>query len=183
MTTVSLRPDCARCASLCCVGLAFDRSEQFAFDKPAGEPCRNLQASGRCRIHGALAERGFSGCAAFDCHGAGQHVVQALFGGRSWRDDASLLPAMMDALRALKPVHELAGLLQAAHRLPLTPAVRARLEALQAQLLPAGGWSETDLTSGGAAAALEQARAFLPSLRAFAQADGPTVSSTAGAGG
>ena len=77
----SLQADCARCRALCCVGPAFAASADFADDKPAGRPCVHLGADDRCRIHEQLRPRGFPGCVAYDCFGAGQHVVQVTFGG------------------------------------------------------------------------------------------------------
>ena len=67
-----LAADCANCAGLCCVALAFTRSADFAFDKPAGDPCVNLLDDFRCDIHPDLRDRGFKGCTVFDCLGAGQ---------------------------------------------------------------------------------------------------------------
>src|SRR5580698_9598172 len=111
MLTPELRADCARCAALCCVVFAFDRSKWFASGKPGGAPRAKLSVDHRCTIHDRLAERGFGGCAAYDCLGAGQRVVQELFSGRSWRDDVALLPAMTDSFRAMRLVHELLLLL------------------------------------------------------------------------
>jgi hypothetical protein len=76
MTNLDLRPDCARCDALCCVLLAFDASDAFAFSKPACAPCRNLADDNRCRVHSTLAEQGFSGCVAFDCQGAGRRITR-----------------------------------------------------------------------------------------------------------
>ena len=167
MDTVSLRPDCASCAALCCIGLAFDRSALFAFDKPAGEPCRNLEPSGGCRIHSELKSRGFGGCVAFDCHGAGQYVTQQMFGGRSWRDDMSLLEPMMAAFRPIQEVHELLAMLREARGLPLPQDVGGRLAAQEQGLAPAAGWTLQDVVSGRVKAATDEARAFLRTLRPF----------------
>lgn len=71
MSSLDLNADCASCMALCCVAFELERCESFAIDKPAGEPCPNLRGH-RCSIHSELHERGFSGCAQFDCHGAGQ---------------------------------------------------------------------------------------------------------------
>lgn len=169
MNTVSLRPDCAQCAALCCVGLAFDRSALFAFDKPAGEVCRNLTSRGRCGIHAELDACGFGGCSSFDCLGAGQYVTQEVFGGRTWRDEPSLLGPMMAAFSALREVHELLLLLRQARALPLPASVRAALEGVETGLAPAAGWTAEDVSSGAIGAAVEDARAFLRSLRAFAR--------------
>lgn len=74
MLPTELLSDCARCAALCCVELAFDRSEAFAFDKPAGEPCRHLQAN-RCSVHALREESGLGGCVAYECFGAGPRAT------------------------------------------------------------------------------------------------------------
>ena len=81
-----LRADCSRCAGLCCVAPAFAASADFAIDKPAGVACPNLADDFRCGIHAQLRDRGFPGCTVFDCFGAGQHITQGTFGGRTWRE-------------------------------------------------------------------------------------------------
>ena len=128
---VDLKPDCSACAALCCVMLPFDKGAAFAYDKAGAEPCRHL-AGHSCGIHGRLAAEGFSGCARFDCLGAGQRVVQEVFGGRSWRDDAGLMAPMEAAFRAMRRLHEDYGLLVAAEALALTEAeYAARLGLLE----------------------------------------------------
>jgi hypothetical protein len=102
-----LRADCSRCAALCCVAPAFARSADFAIDKPAGRPCPNLQSDFRCGIHDSLPERGFPGCVAFDCFGAGQHVTQVAFGGRDWRSDPGIAGSMFVLLPVVRQLHEL----------------------------------------------------------------------------
>ena len=141
MANPSLSADCGRCAALCCVSLAFDRSAQFAFDKPAGAPCPHLSRHGQCSIHGARLARGFSGCVGYDCHGAGQRVTQELFGGRSWQEEPNLRRAMFDAFRVMRQIHELRLLLDAAGDLPLPTELAERRSALQAALEPSTGWS------------------------------------------
>ncbi len=165
MTSSTLRGDCAQCAALCCVALAFDRSPLFAYDKPAGEPCANLCAEGRCAIHAERMARGFAGCEAYDCLGAGQAVTQGLFGGRSWRDDPALLGPMMDAFAVMRPAREALALLRQARRLPLPAAVARHLETTEADLNPAEGWTLADVASGRIERATEAARGFLRSLR------------------
>ena len=80
-----LAADCSRCVGLCCVAPAFAASVDFAVDKPAGDPCPNLEADNRCGIHARLRESGFPGCVVFDCFGAGQRVTQELLPGTDWR--------------------------------------------------------------------------------------------------
>ncbi len=117
---LELSSDCARCVGLCCVALAFQRSADFAYDKPAGTPCRNLQPDHRCTIHGELRSSGFRGCTVYECFGAGQHTTQGLFGGRSWRDEPALAADMFAAFATLRGLHELLWYLTEA--LETTPA-------------------------------------------------------------
>jgi hypothetical protein len=103
-----LRADCARCVALCCVAPAFTASADFAITKPAGRPCPNLNAGFRCGIHDRLRPAGFSGCAAFDCYGAGQKVAQHTFAGRDWRSEPGLAAPMFAAFAVMRQLHELA---------------------------------------------------------------------------
>lgn len=164
MDTATMRADCARCAALCCVTLAFDRSPSFAITKPNGVVCPNLDSGHRCRIHAERDRRGFSGCIAYDCLGAGQRVTQDLFGGRTWRDDASLLAPMMKAFLAMRRVHELIVLLDAAALERLTPGERKTLDRLVNALQPEGGWTPETL-SAVIDDVERETREFLRSLR------------------
>jgi hypothetical protein len=103
----ALIADCANCAGLCCVALAFTRSNDFAFDKDAGEECRNLTADYRCAIHPTLRESGFKGCTVFDCHGAGQKVTRTIFAGASWRESTDTRDAMFAVFRVVRQLHEM----------------------------------------------------------------------------
>lgn len=167
MAENDLTPDCARCAGLCCVAFPFERSEAFAIDKPAGVPCPHLSADHRCSIHAERAARGFGGCIHFDCHGAGQTVTQVVFDGRSWRDDPELLTPMLAAFAALRRINEQRLLLGEATKLPLSPSERSELEALQAQLHPAGGWTEDALSAWGRSDAPVRLAAFFVGLRRY----------------
>lgn len=102
-----LGADCAKCFGLCCVALAFAKSADFPFDKPAGDPCPNLDARNACRIHPHLRDRGFKGCTVFDCFGAGQKVSRRTFAGRSWRDDPETRAAMFATFPIVRRLHEL----------------------------------------------------------------------------
>ncbi|MEV2242386.1 pentapeptide repeat-containing protein [Micromonospora sp. NPDC049891] len=106
-TSGELRADCARCFGLCCVAPAFAASADFALDKPAGQPCRNLRADFGCAIHAELRDRGFPGCTVFDCFGAGQRVAQATYGGRDWRDEPGNARQMFDVFAVMRQLHEL----------------------------------------------------------------------------
>lgn len=103
----SLRPDCRNCFALCCTAFGFSRSADFAVDKPAGSPCRNLEPDFSCGIHGTLRSRGFRGCTVFDCFGAGQAVSQSLFGGVSWRENPDSKPGMFAAFKVMRQLHEM----------------------------------------------------------------------------
>ena len=164
MPSTDLRADCARCAALCCVALAFDRSPLFAHDKAAGEPCANLGRKGRCAIHAERAGRGFAGCEAYDCLGAGQAVTQGLFAGASWQDDPALLGPMMRAFAVMRPAHEALELLRWVARLPLPETVLPRLAEAQQALEPEAGWTPWDVANGRIERATEAAHAFLRSL-------------------
>jgi uncharacterized protein YjbI with pentapeptide repeats len=89
------------------VAPAFAASADFAIDKRAGQPCPNLADDFRCRVHDHLRDDGFPGCVAYDCFGAGQHVTQHTFRGRSWRDGAAVASEMFDAFAAMRDLHEL----------------------------------------------------------------------------
>ncbi|HEX9032541.1 MAG TPA: pentapeptide repeat-containing protein [Streptosporangiaceae bacterium] len=104
---LELRADCERCAGLCCAAPAFSVSADFAISKPAGQPCPNLTAGFRCSIHDRLRPAGFGGCAAFDCFGAGQKVVQETFSGRDWRQQRELSAPMFAAFAVMRQLHEL----------------------------------------------------------------------------
>lgn len=102
-----LGADCANCFGLCCVALAFAVSADFPLDKPAGEPCPNLDDHDACRVHAQLRRRGFKGCTVFDCFGAGQKTSRHTFAGRSWRDDEQTRTAMFTAFPIIRRLHEL----------------------------------------------------------------------------
>jgi uncharacterized protein YjbI with pentapeptide repeats len=113
-----LRADCSNCFALCCVALAFSASADFAIDKSAGEPCRNLQADFRCGVHARLRPEGFSGCTVYDCFGAGQRVSQETFGGQDWKQAPGIARRMFDVFPVMRQLHELLWYLTEALTLP-----------------------------------------------------------------
>lgn len=169
MDDAKLRADCARCVGLCCVAPAFDRSPEFAIDKPAGAPCPNLDAENRCRIYADRERLGFAGCVGFDCHGAGQRVVQEIFAGKSWRDHPDLLPAMATAYATMRQVQELSLLLAEASRLPLSDEEAGTLRQIERDLDPPQGWSQEGIAALDVGATTTRMRAFLASLRHYFQ--------------
>jgi hypothetical protein len=96
------------------VAPAFSTSAEFAIDKPAGHACPHLDADFRCHIHDQLRPRGFGGCAAFDCLGAGQHVTQLTFAGRNWATDPGVAAQMFDAFSVMRQLHEMLWYLEEA---------------------------------------------------------------------
>jgi hypothetical protein len=158
--------------------LAFDRSPLFAFDKRAGQACHHLSERDHCKIHVRRAELGFAGCAAYDCAGAGQHAT-SLFAGRHWRTDPVLAREMFDVFAALREVHELLVLLQAAQALPLAPEQVQRCGELRAQLLPASGWSRERLQQFEASDTRVQVRKFVLSLKELVAIDRPKRTTSA----
>lgn len=132
-----LRADCRRCDALCCTLLAFTRSADFAADKPAGTPCRNLAGDRSCTIHASLHGHGYAGCAAFDCFGAGQALTRSLrTSARTAPQDPRRLLAEFSALRRL---HEMLWHLAEAHERTHDPDAADRLEALARRIAGAAG--------------------------------------------
>lgn len=141
----ALRADCGRCFALCCVATAFARSADFAFEKPAGEPCRHLGGFA-CTVHDRLRDLGMPGCTSYDCFGAGQHVAQVTFGGRDWREQPETAGSMFRVLGVVRALHEMLWLLAEARALPAAAPLHADLDA---------AYDATSRLTDGTAAALE----------------------------
>jgi uncharacterized protein YjbI with pentapeptide repeats len=124
---IELRADCERCFGLCCVAPAFATSEDFAFDKDAGQPCPNLRSDFRCAIHHRLRQKGFPGCAVYDCFGAGQKVAQVTFGGRDWRRAPQIATQMFNVFTIMRQLHELLWYLTEALTLQKAAALHGEL--------------------------------------------------------
>jgi hypothetical protein len=123
-----LKADCASCFGLCCVALTLTKSADFAIDKPAGEPCPNLDDAFRCTIHSALRAKGFPGCTVYDCFGAGQEISRRA--GRSWREQPGA--QMFQALPILRQLHELLWYLtEALEYKVLQPQLTAAIERVE----------------------------------------------------
>jgi len=119
--------------ALCCVIPPFDTEQGFGFDKPAEVPCLHLCADHRCGIHDALIPRGFEGCVAFDCLGAGQRLTALAvqrFGSADWRGRPEVARWLFAAYPRMRQAQEWLA------RLSLAAAVsgRAELHALAAEL-------------------------------------------------
>lgn len=128
---MNLVADCAACVGLCCVSPALTASADFALTKPAGRPCVHLGADSSCGIHSSLRSRGFPGCVAYDCFGAGQRTVSLLGPVRS--------PRMLRVYEVLRQLHELLFYLSDALGRPAAAPVHAELSRHRSVI--------TDLTS------------------------------------
>jgi uncharacterized protein YjbI with pentapeptide repeats len=126
---LSLRAECERCFGLCCVAPAFSASADFAIDKDAGQACPHLQSDFRCGIHARLRQRGFPGCTAYDCFGAGQKVAQVTFGGRDWREAPATAQQMFGVFTIMRQLHELLWYLAEAQTLQPARPLRGELMA------------------------------------------------------
>ncbi|MFJ8861638.1 pentapeptide repeat-containing protein [Streptomyces sp. NPDC102451] len=148
----ALRADCANCFGLCCVALTLTKSADFAINKDAGTPCRNLADDFRCGIHTRLRPEGFSGCTVYDCFGAGQKVSQETYAGRDWRAAADTAQQMFQVFPVMRQLHELLWYLTEALTLPAATSLYAELrDALDTTEslthLPAGELAELDVSA------------------------------------
>jgi hypothetical protein len=130
---VNLVADCARCAGLCCVAPAFSASADFAIDKAAGHACPHLRADSWCGIHDSLLDRGFPGCVAYDCFGAGQRTVALLGPVRT--------PRTLRVYEVLHQLHELlfylGDALDRPAAAPVHPALAVERDAILGRTDPA----------------------------------------------
>ncbi|WTI78649.1 pentapeptide repeat-containing protein [Streptomyces sp. NBC_00727] len=131
-----MRADCGNCFALCCVALTLTRSADFAVNKAAGTPCRNLRDDFRCGIHSRLRTEGFPGCTVYDCFGAGQKVSVEIYGRRDWRGAPETAQEMFQVFPVVRQLHELLWYLTEAATLPrarpLRGEIRKTLEATEA---------------------------------------------------
>jgi uncharacterized protein YjbI with pentapeptide repeats len=128
----SFEDDCAACVGLCCVTLAFSRSRDFPFDKPAGVACRHLAGDHRCRVHAELRPLGFRGCVTYSCFGAGPLVTRAQ-AETTWRASPAAADRMFTAFGAVRLLQELRWYLRAAMAEPIDDAMRESLRRADAQ--------------------------------------------------
>lgn len=142
-----LRANCGRCAGLCCVAPAFTASADFAIDKPAGRPCPNLRPDFGCSIHHGLREQGFGGCAAFDCFGAGQQVVQVTFEGADWRRVPEIATSMFRVFTVMAQLHEALWYLDEALALLPTGPLHDDVERVQARTRQLAGGRPHDVAT------------------------------------
>ena len=131
-----LAADCTACSALCCTAMSLRKSADFAIDKPPDRPCPNLRSDDfGCRIHDQLRDKGFPGCIAYDCFGAGQRITQSTFGGRTWRNHPDEAPTIFPAFMSMAGVHEVLWHLDQARLLcegPLRASVVDELDRVNA---------------------------------------------------
>ncbi|ASB63141.1 hypothetical protein SC22_01150 [Bacillus sp. A053] len=130
-----LSADCQHCFGLCCVALPYAKSADFAFDKDGGTPCRNLQSNYQCSIHKNLREKGFRGCSAYECFGAGQKVSQITYGGKDWRNSPKTANEMFGVFPIMQQLHEMLWYLHEALSIdiakPIHPELRTSFEKIE----------------------------------------------------
>lgn len=170
MDDTEFNADCQNCAGLCCVAFDFERSDDFAIDKPAGAACPHLGADHACKIHASRADFGFRGCIAFDCHGAGQVYTADLLPAGGWRGDAAACVTIARDFPLLLRLFRSRHLLTLAAGLVRDPGLEAqRQEILARASRPADGWNEERLAAADALAIERDAIALLGSLRNLAE--------------
>ncbi len=125
-----LRIDCERCFGLCCVALYFSASEGFPTNKEAGKPCINLKSDFTCSIHKNLRNKGFKGCTAYDCFGAGQKVAQVTFGGHDWRQAPESAKQMFEAFLIMRQLHEMLWYLTQAFILQTDHGIKEEISSM-----------------------------------------------------
>ncbi len=100
---------------------AFYAAQGFAFNKAAHSACRYVTLENRCASHTELASRGFPGCVAFDCYGAGQRVTQELFNGMTWRTSGETQVQIFSAYTCCLALHRLMAMLMLAEATAAPP--------------------------------------------------------------
>ena len=164
---IETRADCGRCAALCCIAYPSDDMPGFSARKQAGEPCPKLAADGLCTIYEDRAEQGFAGCIRYECFGAGQYVVETLFQGRDWRDDAALLTPMVETFLAMRPVSDLLFLARRAQTLGAGEQAAPVIACLETMSAKRESLEEAD----GLAACERELRAIYADLRPSSHTD------------
>jgi hypothetical protein len=164
------------------VALAFAKSADFPFNKPAGEPCVNLDEGDACRVHTELRPRGFKGCTVFDCFGAGQKVSQQTFAGRSWRDDPQTRDAMFSTFPIVRRLHELLWYLDQAITLVENAKAGAPILAMFERVLALSNQHPDNLTGLDVDAEFGRARPLLVEASNIARGSKESTAKTSKSG-
>lgn len=91
-----LKIDCSKCSGLCCTALFFSKVDGFPENKVAGKACIKLKNNYYCKIHNELEKKNMKGCIGYDCFGAGQHVTQHIYIGKTWSDSPECAQEIFD---------------------------------------------------------------------------------------
>ena len=145
-----LKADCSACVALCCVIPPFDASQGFGFDKLAETPCHHLCADHRCGIHDALIPRGFEGCVAFDCLGAGQRLTALAterFGSADWRERPEVARWLFEAYPRMRQTQEWLARLSLAAMLTKHAGLQALATELEADAQRWPDWTAAERVS------------------------------------
>lgn len=102
-----LKVDCEKCSGLCCTALFFSKMDGFPENKVAGKPCRQLQNNYSCKIHSELKERNMKGCIGYDCFGAGQHVTQYIYKGKTWQTSKEQAKEIFDVFVIISQLYQI----------------------------------------------------------------------------
>ena len=143
-----LKADCSACVALCCVIPPFDAVQGFGFDKPAETPCHHLCADHRCGIHDQLVNRGFAGCVAFDCLGAGQRLTAmavARFGSADWRAQPDVARWLFAAYPRMREAQEWLARLSLAAVVSKSASLVLLAEELERQASRWPDWNAAEL--------------------------------------
>jgi uncharacterized protein YjbI with pentapeptide repeats len=125
-----LKIECEKCFGLCCVALYFSASEGFPKDKAAGTPCSNLNQEFKCGVHKDLRKKGFKGCTAYDCFGAGQKIAQVTYEGQDWKQGKQPAKQMMEVFLIMRQLHEILWYLAEAYRVQTSKKIKTKLVEL-----------------------------------------------------
>lgn len=123
-----LKIDCQNCFGICCVALYFSKFEGFPQDKVAGKACSHLSKDFKCSIHQDLSKKGFKGCIAYDCLGAGQKVAQVTYKGVDWKQASN--PEIFDVFLVMRQLHEMLWYLTDASLQKLESALKESIDKM-----------------------------------------------------
>ena len=109
-----LKADCLKCSGLCCTALFFSKIDGFPENKVAGKPCKKLKNEYLCKIHHELEKRNMKGCIGYDCFGAGQHVTQAIYKGKTWQTSQEQAQEIFDVFIIIFQLYQIRYFLEEA---------------------------------------------------------------------
>lgn len=154
--------DCSRCLSWCCQAYAFEAGAEFGHSKVAGERCRHLAVSGRCRVYTQRAQCGYSGCVGYTCYGAGPRLSEVVGSPRGRPEVLSTYFALRELCRWGWVVERLLAVSCRPAGAGIPAFGQTRLAALRSRLVEhvfaQTEWSLPDLRGESEAAASEVRR-------------------------